>query len=85
MPRAVLYVRNSLEKLGEQSSKLGKKAFIVSDAIMEKLGYIESCVKQLHAKGSEAVTYKNVLMLNRQIFMFWKRYLFVKRKNVILL
>ena len=39
MPKSVLYGRNSLEKLGEQSKKLGKRAFIVTDTIMEKLGY----------------------------------------------
>ncbi|MEC2799384.1 iron-containing alcohol dehydrogenase, partial [Bacillus thuringiensis] len=44
MPKSVLYGRNSLEKLGEQSKKLGKRAFIVTDTIMEKLGYLEKCI-----------------------------------------
>ena len=60
MPKSVLYGRNSLEKLGEQSKKLGKRAFIVSDSIMEKLGYIESCLKQLNAKGITVITYNEV-------------------------
>lgn len=50
MPKNVLYGRNSLDKLGEQAIKLGKKAFIISDSIMKKLGYIDACVKLLKAK-----------------------------------
>lgn len=60
MPKSVLYGRNSLEKLGEQSKKLGKRAFIVSDTIMEKLGYVKSCIKQLNAKGITVSTYNKV-------------------------
>ncbi|UNP79068.1 iron-containing alcohol dehydrogenase [Bacillus nitratireducens] len=60
MPKSVLYGRNSLEKLGEQSKKLGKRAFIVSDTIMEKLGYVENCIKQLNAKGITVSTYNKV-------------------------
>lgn len=44
MPKIVLYGRNSLEKLGGQASKLGRKAFIISDFIMGKLGYIDVCI-----------------------------------------
>ncbi|MFJ8529038.1 iron-containing alcohol dehydrogenase [Bacillus sp. NPDC094106] len=60
MPKTVLYGRNSLGKLGEQTSKFWKKAFIISDSSMEKLGYIEECIKQLKAKKIEVVTYTNV-------------------------
>lgn len=60
MPKSVLYGRNSLEKLGEQSRKFGKRAFIVSDTIMENLGYIERCIKQLNMKGITAVIYNKV-------------------------
>lgn len=60
MPKSVLYGRNSLEKLGEQSKKLGKRAFIVTDTIMEKLGYIEKCIQQLNKKGITVSTYNKV-------------------------
>ena len=60
MPKSVLYGRNSLEKLGEQSKKLGKKAFIVTDTIMEKLGYVEKCIQQLNKKGITVSTYNKV-------------------------
>ncbi|WP_144591778.1 iron-containing alcohol dehydrogenase [Bacillus cereus] len=60
MPKSVLYGRNSLEKLGEQSKKLGKRAFIVTDAIMEKLGYVEKCMQQLNKKGITVSTYNKV-------------------------
>lgn len=60
MPKNVLYGRNSLDKLGEQAIKLGKKAFIISDSIMRKLGYIDACVKLLKAKKIDVITYENV-------------------------
>ncbi|WP_459503628.1 iron-containing alcohol dehydrogenase [Bacillus sp. C1] len=60
MPKNVLYGRNSLDKLGEQASKLGKKAFIISDSIMKKLGYIDACVKLLKAKKIDVIIYENV-------------------------
>lgn len=60
MPKSVLYGRNSLEKLGEQSKKLGKRAFIVTDTIMEKLGYVEKCMQQLNKKGITVSTYNKV-------------------------
>ncbi|MFB5249511.1 iron-containing alcohol dehydrogenase [Bacillus mycoides] len=60
MPKSVLYGRNSFEKLGDQSRKLGKRAFIVSDTIMEKLGYVERCVDHLNAKGITVITYNEV-------------------------
>ncbi|MFP3324997.1 iron-containing alcohol dehydrogenase, partial [Planococcus sp. SIMBA_160] len=60
MPKSVLYGRNSLEKLGEQSKKLGKRAFIVTDTIMDNLGYVERCVQQLNTKGITVSTYNKV-------------------------
>ncbi|MGW6189807.1 iron-containing alcohol dehydrogenase [Bacillus cereus] len=60
MPKSVLYGRNSFEKLGDQSRKLGKRAFIVSDTIMESLGYVERCVDHLNAKGITVITYNEV-------------------------
>lgn len=60
MPKSVLYGRNSLEKLGEQSKKLGKRAFIVTDTIMEKLGYVEKCMQQLNKKGIIVSIYNKV-------------------------
>ncbi len=60
MPKSVLYGRNSLEKLGEQSKKFGKRAFIVTDTIMENLGYVESCIQQLNTKGITVITYNKV-------------------------
>jgi alcohol dehydrogenase len=60
MPKSVLYGRNPIEKLGEQSKKFGKRAFIVTDTIMEKLGYVERCIKQLNKKGITVITYNKV-------------------------
>ena len=47
-------------KTGEQSKKFGKRAFIVTDTIMENLGYVESCIQQLNTKGITVITYNKV-------------------------
>ena len=40
--------------------KLGKRAFIVTDTIMEKLGYLEKCIQQLNKKSITVSTYNKV-------------------------
>lgn len=41
MPGKIVYGQGSFAKLGEESASLGKKALIISDAMMEKFGYIK--------------------------------------------
>ena len=47
-------------KTGRTIKKLGKRAFIVTDTIMEKLGYVEKCMQQLNKKGIIVSTYNKV-------------------------
>ena len=44
----------------ENNQKVRKRAFIVTDTIMEKLGYVERCIKQLNKKGITVITYNKV-------------------------
>lgn len=60
MPKTVLYGRNSLEKLGEQALQYGRKALIISDSVMQELGYIEACVRYLKEKKIDVITYAKV-------------------------
>ena len=46
-------------KTGEQS-KVREKSFIVTDTIMEKLGYLEKCIQQLNKKSITVSTYNKV-------------------------
>ena len=60
MPKAVFYGNDSLSKLGEQVSLLGKKALIVSDRIMEKIGNVKKCQDLLDEAGIFHVEYLEV-------------------------
>jgi len=57
MPQKVLYGRDSLSQLGKLASHLGTKALIVSDRIMEKVGYVEQCMTLLESEGIKYATY----------------------------
>ncbi|MBS7526247.1 iron-containing alcohol dehydrogenase [Fusibacter paucivorans] len=57
MPQKLLYGRDSLSQLGELAASLGQKALIVSDRIMEKVGYVEKCTVLLNAKGISCAYY----------------------------
>lgn len=57
MPNHVIYGADSLKQLGEITAKFGKKALIVSDRIMEKIGYVTQCVTLLKGQGIESVCY----------------------------
>lgn len=57
MPNHVVYGADSLNQLGEITVKHGKKALIVSDRIMEKIGYVKKCVELLEAQGVATAFY----------------------------
>lgn len=57
MPNHVIYGADSLNQLGEVTAQQGKKALIVSDRIMEKIGYVSRCVELLTAAGVESAFY----------------------------
>ncbi|WP_026695433.1 iron-containing alcohol dehydrogenase [Peribacillus kribbensis] len=60
MPGAVFYGKDSLSKLGEEASRLGHKALIVSDEIMEKIGNVKRCQDLLDQSGISHVEYLKV-------------------------
>lgn len=60
-PGTIIYGRNSFEEVGGHVQKLGKKALIVSDPIMEKLGFVAQCTSLLKAQGLNAVSYLGVV------------------------
>lgn len=56
-PATIVYGSGSFETLAQHVKKLGTKALIVSDPIMEDLGIVEKCVK---FAGVPAVTYTGI-------------------------
>ncbi|MBD1382701.1 iron-containing alcohol dehydrogenase [Metabacillus arenae] len=51
MPNVVLYGVGALKEVGEQAKKLGNKALIISDAIMQKIGNVDTCETYLQQSG----------------------------------
>ncbi|NEU30979.1 iron-containing alcohol dehydrogenase [bacterium LRH843] len=60
MPGTVLYGSGSFKEVGNQAYKLGNKALIISDPIMNKLGYVEDCGAYFQASGISYTSYLNV-------------------------
>ncbi|MGG1576086.1 iron-containing alcohol dehydrogenase [Fictibacillus sp. NRS-1165] len=60
MPRTILYGQHSFQKVGEETSKLGNKALIISDRMMEKLMYVEECQHLLTQAGVSSVKYLDI-------------------------
>ena len=59
-PGTIIYGRHSFEEVGVYAQKLGTKALIVSDPIMEKLGFVAQCTSFIKAQGLNAVSYLGV-------------------------
>nr|MBA5588167.1 iron-containing alcohol dehydrogenase [Anaerobacillus isosaccharinicus]QOY38380.1 iron-containing alcohol dehydrogenase [Anaerobacillus isosaccharinicus] len=49
MPETIFYGRGSFETVGKEAASRGKKALIISDPIMNDLGYIDQCIQFLNA------------------------------------
>ncbi|KOS69765.1 alcohol dehydrogenase [Lysinibacillus contaminans] len=59
-PGTIIYGRNSFEEVGVYAQKLGTKALIISDPIMDNLGFVQQCISFLKEQGVEAVSYIGV-------------------------
>lgn len=60
MPPTILYQRHSFKQVGKEAKKLGKKALIISDKIMQQLGYVDQCQQYLQAENIESVVFLGV-------------------------
>src|SRR5690606_1802889 len=60
-PPSIVYLQGAFQQVGKQAPNLkGSKALIISDAIMDKLGYVDECRKLLQADGIESAIYLGV-------------------------
>ncbi|WP_019413685.1 iron-containing alcohol dehydrogenase [Paenisporosarcina sp. TG20] len=59
-PQTVIYGRNAFGKIGTESALRGKKALIVSDKIMDQLGYVSECQTYLEKENVDSVIYLGV-------------------------
>ena len=59
-PQLTVYGRDSFRRVGSETALRGKRALLVSDGIMESLGYLDQCVRFLKEENVECVTYIGV-------------------------
>ncbi|WP_174733530.1 iron-containing alcohol dehydrogenase [Mesobacillus harenae] len=59
-PQTIIYGRNSFDKVGKEAGLAGKKALIISDKIMERLGNVGKCTALLKQEGVESSQYLGV-------------------------
>lgn len=60
VPEAIFYGRGSYEKVGSEAAQRGRKALIISDRIMDALGYVSECRTHLHEAEVQSVVYLGV-------------------------
>lgn len=57
MPSELYYGPDSLSKVGETAAQFGDKVLLVSDQIMEDLGYVQKVTELLNDKGASVYPY----------------------------
>ncbi|MEJ9228760.1 iron-containing alcohol dehydrogenase [Peribacillus butanolivorans] len=60
MPQTIIYGRQSFEKVGAEAALYGKKALIISDKVMSRLGCVNQCCQYLHDNGVASAVYLGV-------------------------
>src|SRR5699024_6263212 len=60
MPQQGCYSRGAFEKMGAVAKEQGKKVLLISDHIIEELGYVKESKEQLEAKGLAYEVYLGV-------------------------
>ena len=60
MPETIHYGYNTFEKVGEEAALKGKKALIISDQVMDDLGYVSRCQSYLLSAEVKSVVYLGV-------------------------
>ncbi|KGX91713.1 iron-containing alcohol dehydrogenase [Pontibacillus marinus] len=59
-PQTIEYGRGAFNQVGKEASKRGRKALVISDHVMESLGYVSKCQEQLSEENMSSVVYLGV-------------------------
>lgn len=59
-PQLTVYGQDAFSRVGKETSLRGKKALLVSDKIMESLGYVEKCIRFLQEEKVQIEVYTGV-------------------------
>lgn len=59
-PKSIFYGRNAFKQVGKEAALRGTKVLIVSDKIIDSLGYVKECQSLLENEGVASITYLGV-------------------------
>ncbi|WP_394238843.1 iron-containing alcohol dehydrogenase [Niallia oryzisoli] len=59
-PKNIFYGKNAFSQVGKEASLKGSKALIISDKIMDSLGYVNECQNLLTKESVSSITYLGV-------------------------
>ncbi|WP_010631598.1 iron-containing alcohol dehydrogenase [Sporolactobacillus vineae] len=59
-PQSVIYGRGAFQALGEEVAQRGKRALLISDPVMKRLGYVEEALAQLKKVNVTGTVYTGV-------------------------
>ena len=60
LPQLCIYGQGSFQEVGIQTRKFGNTVLLVSDPIIEKMGYVDECRKYLEDAGITVYIYTNI-------------------------
>ncbi|MCP3028604.1 iron-containing alcohol dehydrogenase [Halobacillus sp. A5] len=60
MPQTINYGRDAFERVGEEAAERGRKALVITDKVMEELGYVSEGRDHLTKVGVESFIYAGV-------------------------
>ncbi|MYL18655.1 iron-containing alcohol dehydrogenase [Halobacillus litoralis] len=60
MPETINYGRGAFQTIGKEASLRGRRALVISDPVMDKLGYVNEGRKYLTESNMESVVYSGV-------------------------
>ncbi|MFC5712468.1 iron-containing alcohol dehydrogenase [Thalassorhabdus alkalitolerans] len=60
MPSAIFYGQGSFQKVGEEAGLRGNRALIITDKIMDSLGYVEQCRENLSEHAIQSSVYLDI-------------------------
>lgn len=59
-PQSIVYGKDAFQQIGVEAAHQGKKALIISDAVMSKLGYVDQCKALLEGNNVASELYTGV-------------------------
>jgi len=60
MPENIYYGQNAFKQVGKEAALKGKKVLIISDKVMDNIGYVNECQKYLNNEGVKNSVYLGV-------------------------